>query len=150
MTMRKRCTTFLTMAASGLLLAACASNQSDKLSVAAYPSIVVDGYNAPSAAELYAQRYQSSAAQVRAGDDHRFVTCEQSCPGATPKTPVANLNAVVARRAQQNLQANRAPMTAKPLGEIDEPLTTAVTENAAHAHRYRDDPDDADGEPERK
>ena len=148
MNMRKRCTTFLIMAASGLLLAACASNQPNKLSVAVDPPIVVDGYNAPSAAELYAQRYQSSAAQVRAGDDHRFVTCEQSCPGATPKTPLANLNAVVARRAQQNLQANRAPMTAKPLGEIDEPLSTSVTENATHIRRIRDEPDD--GEPERK
>jgi hypothetical protein len=137
------------MAASGLLLAACASNQSDKLAVAVYPPIVVDGYNTPSAAELYAQGYQSSVTQVKAGDEHRFVTCEQSCPGATPKTPVATLNAAVARRAQQNLQANRAPMTATPLGEIDEPLTTAVTENAAHAQRYRDDPDDADGSIER-
>jgi hypothetical protein len=138
------------MAASGLLLAACASNQTDKLAVAVYPPIVVDAYNTPSAAELYAQRYQSSVTQVKAGDDHRFVACEQSCPGATPKTPVATLNAAVARRAQQNLQANRAPMAATPLAETDEPLTTALTENAAHAHRYRDDPDDADGEPERK
>jgi len=138
------------MAASGLLLAACASNQSDKLAVAVYPPIVVDGYNTPSAAELYAQRYQSSVTQVKAGDDHRFVTCEQSCPGVTPKTPVATLNAAVARRAQQNLQANRAPMTATPLGEIDEPLTTAVTENAANALRYRDDSDDADGSAERR
>jgi hypothetical protein len=40
-------------------------------------------------------------------------------------------------------------MTATPLGEIDEPLTTAVTENAAHAQRYRDDPDDDDGSIER-
>jgi len=76
--------------------------------------------------------------------------CEKPCPGATPKTPVATLNAAVARRAQQNLQANRAPMTATPLGEIDEPLTTAVTENVAHAHRYRDDADDTDGSTERK
>ena len=150
MNTRKKCTTFLIMAASGLLSAACASNQSDKLAAAVYPPIVVDGYNTPSAAELYAQRYQSPVTQVKAGDDHRFVTCEQSCPGVTPKTPVATLNAAVARRAQQNLQANRAPMTATPLGEIDEPLTTAVTENAAHAHRYRDDPDDADASAERK
>ena len=150
MNMRKRCTTFLTMAASGLLLAACASNQSDNFAVAVYPPIVVDGYNTPSAAELYAQHYQSSVTQVKAGDDHRFVMCEKPCPGATPKTPVATLNAAVARRAQQNLQANRAPMTATPLGEIDEPLTTAVTENAACTHRYRDDPDNADGSAERK
>lgn len=150
MNMRKRCTTFLIMAASGLLLAACASNQPNKLSVAVHPPIVVDGYNAPSAAELYAQRFQSSVKQVKAGDDHRFVTCEQSCPGVTPKTTVATLNAAVARRAQQNLQANRAPMNATPLGEIDEPLTTAVTENAARTHRYRDDPDDADASAERK
>ncbi len=150
MNMRKRCTTFLTMAASGLLLAACASNQSDKLAAAVYPPIVVDGFNTPSAAELYAQRYQSSVTQVKAGDDHRFVTCEQSCPGVTPKTTVATLNAAVARRAQQNLQANRAPMTDTPLGEIDEPLTTAVTENAANALRYRDDSDDADGSAERR
>ena len=148
MNMRKRCTTFLIMAASGLLLAACASNQLDKRAAAVYPPIVVDGYNTPSAAELYAQRYQSPVTQVKAGDDHRFVTCEQSCPGVTPKTPVANLNAFVARRAQQNLQANRAPMTAKPLGEIDEPLSTSVTENATHIRRIRDEPDD--GEPERK
>ncbi|MBU2676615.1 MAG: hypothetical protein KJP16_05975 [Gammaproteobacteria bacterium] len=138
------------MAASGLLLGACASNQSDKLAVAVHPPIVVDGYNTPSAAELYAQRYQSSVTQVKAGDDDRFVTCEQSCPGVTPKTPVATLNAAVVRRAQQNLQANRTPMTATSLGEIDEPLTTAVTENAARTHRYRDDPDDADGSAERK
>ncbi|HNP65297.1 MAG TPA: hypothetical protein PKH39_15275 [Woeseiaceae bacterium] len=128
-------------------MAACASNQPNKLSVAVHPPIVVDGYNAPSADELYAQRFQSSVKQVKAGDDHRFVTCEQSCPGVTPKTTVATLNAAVARRAQQNLQANRAPMNATPLGEIDEPLKTAVTENAARTHRYRDD---ADGEPERK
>ena len=149
MTMQKRCTTLLTVAASGLLLAACASNPSDKLAVAVYPPIVVDAYNTPSAAELYAQRYQSSVTQVKAGDDHRFVTCEQSCPGATPKTPVATLNAAVARRAQRNLQANRAPMTATPLGEIDEPLT-AATKNAALAHRHSDEPDDADAESERK
>ena len=150
MNMRKRCTTFLTMAASGLLLAACASNQSDNFAVAVYPPIVVDSYNTPSAAELYAQRYQSSVTQVKAGDDHRFVTCEQSCPGVTPKTTVATLNAAVARRAQQNLQANRAPMTATPLGEIDEPLTTAVMENAANALRYRDDSDDTDASAERR
>ncbi len=147
MNTRKKCTTFLIMAASALLSAACASNQSGKLAVAVHPPIVIDGYNTPSAAELYAQAYQSSVTQVKAGDDHRFVTCAQSCPGATPKTPVANLNAVVARRAQQNLQANRAPMTATPLGEIDESLTTAVPENAAHARRY---PDDAGDEHERK
>tara|TARA_R110002049_G_scaffold20717_5_gene75914 strand:- start:465 stop:881 length:417 start_codon:yes stop_codon:yes gene_type:complete len=138
------------MAASGVLLAACASNPSEKLAVAVHPPVVVDAYNTPSAAELYAQRYRSSVTQVKAGADHRFVTCEQSCPGATPKTPLATLNAAVARRAQQNLQANRAPVTATPLGEIDEPLAAAVTENAAHAHRYRDDPDDADGSAERK
>ncbi len=150
MTMRKKCTTFLTMAASGVLLAACASNPSDKLAVAVHPPIVVDAYNTPSAAELYAQRYRSSVTQVRAGDDHRFVTCEQSCPGATPKTSVVTLNAAVARRARQNLHANRAPMTATPLREIEEPLTAAVTKKAAHTHRYRDEPDDADAEPERK
>ena len=147
MNTRKKCTTLLIMAASALLSAACASNQPNKLSVAVHPPIVIDGYNAPSAAELYAQRYQSSAAQVKAGDDHRFVTCEQSCPGATPKTPVATLNAAVARRAQRNLQANRAPTTATPLGEIDEGLTMPVTENAARTHRNLDEPDDADGEP---
>lgn len=147
MNMRKRCTTFLIMAASGLLLAACASNQSNNLAGAVHPPLVVDGYNTPSAAELYAQRYRSSATQVRAGDDHRFVICGQSCPGATPKTPVATLNAAVARRAQQNLQASRAPMTDTSTGEIDEPLTAAVTENAAHADRYLDD---GDGTTERK
>ena len=145
MTMRKRCTTFLTMAASGLLLAACASNQLDKLPVSVYPPIVVDTYNTPTAAELYAQRYQSSVTQLRAGDDHRFVMCAQLCPGATPKTPVATLNAVVARRAQQNLQAKSAPITATPLGQMDEPLTSAVTADAAHTHSYRDLSDD--GEP---
>ena len=150
MTMRKKCTTFLIMAASGLQLAACASHQSDKLAVTVYPPVVVDGYNTPTAAELYAQRYQSSVTQLRAGDDRRFVTCEQSCPGATPKTPVAALNAAVARRAQQNLQANRAPITATSLGQIDESLTTAVTADATHTHRYRDVPDDGDSEPELK
>jgi hypothetical protein len=35
------------------------------------------------------------------------------------------------------------------LGEIDAPLTTAVTKDAARAQRYRDDPDDADGSIER-
>lgn len=118
--------------------------------MAVYPPIVVDAYNTPSAAELYAQRYRSSVTQVKAGADHRFVTCEQSCPGATPKTPVATLNAAVARRAQQNLQANRAPMTAMPLEEIDEPLAAAVTENAARTHGFHDDPDDADASAERK
>ncbi|MGH8119671.1 MAG: hypothetical protein ACRESK_03545 [Gammaproteobacteria bacterium] len=63
---------------------------------------------------------------------------------------MATLNAAVARRAQQNLQANRAPITATQLGEIDEPLAAAVMENAAHTRRYRDDPDDGKGEPERK
>ena len=138
------------MAASGLLLAACASNQSDKHAVAVYPPIVVDGYNTPSAAELYAQRYQSSVTQVETGDDPRFVTCEQSCPGATPKTPVADLNAAVARRAQQNRQASRAPNTVPPLSKSNEPSTTAVTENAPHADRYRDRPDIARGSTERK
>lgn len=150
MTMQKRCTTLLTMAVSGLLLAACASNQPDKLAVTAYPPIVVDGYNTPSAAELYAQRYQASVTQVQAGDDHRFVTCEQSCPGATPKTPVANLNAAVARRVQQNQQASRAPKTAPPLARSDEASTTAVRDNAARADRYPDGPDDVRGSAERK
>ncbi|MEX2258978.1 MAG: hypothetical protein WD672_09750 [Woeseia sp.] len=133
-----------------MLLAACASNQPAKLAVATYPPIVVDGYNTPSAAELYAQRYQASVTQVKAGDDHRFVTCEQSCPAATPKTPVATLNAAVARRAHQKRHANRVLTSSAPLGPIDEPFAAAATERPVHSRRYRAEPDDADGETERK
>lgn len=104
------------MAASTAALAACAANRGEPPVTAAHPGIVVDNYNTPSAADLYAQRYQATVTQVVAGGKHQFVNCEHTCPGATPKTPIASLNAVVARRAQADLQTRRVRSTpaAKP------------------------------------
>jgi hypothetical protein len=70
--------------------------------------MVIAEVNPPSAADLYAQRYPSSFAQVTTGGKHRFVSCDPSCPGATPKTPLSNLNAAVAKRARQDLLAETA------------------------------------------
>ena len=61
-----------------------------------------------SAADLYAQRYPLSFAQVTTGGKQRFVSCDPSCPGATPKTPLSSLNAAVAKRARQDLLAEKA------------------------------------------
>ncbi len=91
--------------ASSLLLAACAPNQAAPTED--YPPVVVAEVHPPSAADLYAQRYPSSSAQVTTGGKHRFVSCDPSCPGATQKTPLSSLNAAVAKRARQNLLAER-------------------------------------------
>lgn len=104
MSTRKKCIALLMTAASSLFVA-CASNHSAPPVVAAHPPMVVDNFSKPSAAEIYAQRYLSSVTQVSTGDQHRFVICEDDCPGATPKTPMANLNAAVAQRAQEKLRA---------------------------------------------
>jgi hypothetical protein len=70
--------------------------------------MVIAEVNPPSAADLYAQRYPSSFAQVTTGGKQRFVNCDPSCPGATPKTPLSSLNAAVAKRAWQDLLAEKA------------------------------------------
>jgi hypothetical protein len=117
---------FLITVASSALLAACASNRADTAAVSSHPPIVVDSYHTPSAAEIYAQRYQSTATQIRAGGNHRFVTCEDACAGATLKTPVATFSASVARRAQQNLRASKAKIAAMALEGSDEQLTASA------------------------
>jgi hypothetical protein len=99
----------LIVAASSAALAACAANRAEQ--PAAHPGFVVDNYNTPSAADLYAERYQATVTQVVAGGKHQFVNCEHTCPGATPKTPIASLNAAVARRAQANGQTRRVRST---------------------------------------
>ena len=86
----KKSTVLLSAVASSLLLAACAPNQ-PVLNAADHPSMVIAEVNPPSAADLYAQRYPSSFGQVTTGSKHRFVSCDPSCPGATPKTPLSNL-----------------------------------------------------------
>lgn len=103
----KKSTVLLSATASGLLLAACAPHHPAP-DAAEHPPMVIAEVNPPSAADLYAQRYSSSFAQVTRGGKHRFVSCNPSCPGATPKTPLSNLNAAVAKRAQQNVLAERA------------------------------------------
>jgi hypothetical protein len=79
--------------------------------------MLVDNYRAPSAAELYAQRFQASVAQLSVDDARRFVLCREECPAATPKTPVATLNAAV-------LQRVRSSRRTQPLGDP-----------ASHEHR---------------
>ena len=103
----KKSTVLLSAAASALLLAACAPQQPAP-TAAEHPPMVIAEVNPPSAADLYAQRYPSSFAQVTTGGKHRFVSCDPSCPGATPKTPLSNLNAAVAKRARQDLLAETA------------------------------------------
>ncbi|MDX1487046.1 MAG: hypothetical protein R3268_02520 [Acidiferrobacterales bacterium] len=93
--------------ASNLLLAACAPHQPAP-DAADHPPMVVAEVSPPSAADLYAQRYPSSFAQVATGGKHRFVSCDPLCPGATPKTPLSSLNAAVAKRAQQTVLAEKA------------------------------------------
>lgn len=70
--------------------------------------MVIAEVNPPSAADLYAQRYPSSFAQITSGGKQRFVNCDPSCPGATPKTPLSSLNAAVAKRARQNVLSETA------------------------------------------
>lgn len=94
MNMRRRFTGSLTAAVS-VLLASCASSQEAALSLPVYPPMIVASDNAPSPDELYAQRFQTSVVQVQVGDRSQFVLCEDRCPGATPKTPVAGVNAAV-------------------------------------------------------
>lgn len=90
------------MAASGTLLVACASGQTAGTATPAYRPMLVDNYRAPPAAELYAQRFQVSVAQLSVDDARRFVLCREECPAATPKTPVATLNAAVLQRMRSS------------------------------------------------
>lgn len=91
----------LTAAASGLVLVTCAAPR-EAATEAPFPQMVVDNYRAPSAAALYAQRFQSSVAQLSVDNTHRFVLCGEECPGATPKTPRATLNAAVLQRMRSS------------------------------------------------
>lgn len=118
----KRFTVLLSAVASGLLLAACAPHQPAP-NGAEHPPMVVTSVNPLSAADLYAQRYPSSFTQVTTGGKQRFVNCDPSCPGATPKTPLSSLNAAVAKRAQQNVLAEkaRASTTTSIDGDGDNP-----------------------------
>lgn len=103
----KKSTVLLSTVASGLLLAACAPHQRTPNASDNLPLVIADV--APlSSADLYAHRYPSSLVQVTTGGKHRFVSCQPSCPGATPKTPVSSVNAAVARRARQELLAERS------------------------------------------
>lgn len=109
---QKKFIALISTVASSLLLAACAPHQPAPMEE--YPPVVVAEVSPPSAADLYAQRYPSSSAQVTTGGKQRFVSCEPSCPGATPKTPLSSLNAAVAKRARQNMLADTArPSTVK-------------------------------------
>ena len=103
----KKSTVLLSTVASSLLLAACAPHQPAP-NAAEHPPMVIAEVNPPSASDLYAQRYRSSFAQVTTGGNQRFVNCDPSCPGATPKTPLSSLNAAVAKRARQDLLAEKA------------------------------------------
>jgi len=103
----KKSTVLLSTVASSLLLAACAPHQPAP-NAAEHPPMVIAEVKPPSAADQYAQRYPSSFAQVTTSGKQRFVNCDPSCPGATPKTPLSSLNAAVAKRARQNLLAETA------------------------------------------
>lgn len=104
---RKRFIALSSAVASMLLLAACAPHQAAP-NAAEHPPMVIAEVNPPSAADLYAQRYPSSFAQITSGGKQRFVNCDPSCPGATPKTPLSSLNAAVAKRARQNVLSETA------------------------------------------
>lgn len=108
MNMRKRFTGFLTAAVSALL-ASCASSQEAAPSLPVYPPMIVASDNAPSPDELYAQRFQTSVAQVQVVDRSQFVLCEDRCPGATPKTPVASVNAAVIRKLRKRVDEQDRP-----------------------------------------
>ena len=107
MSTQKKSTVLLSTVVSALLLAACAPHQPAPNAVEHSPMVIAE-VNPPSTADLYAQRYPSSFAQVTTGGKQRFVNCDPSCPGATPKTPLSSLNAAVAKRARQNLLAEKA------------------------------------------
>lgn len=109
----------ISTAVSSLLLVACAPHQ--PATVEDHPPLVVADVGPPSAAELYAQRYPSASAQVTAGGKQRFVICEPSCPGATPKTPLSSLNAAVAKRVRQALLADQAQASATTHVDGDNP-----------------------------
>lgn len=108
MNMRRRFTGSLTAAVSALL-ASCASSQEASPSLPVYPPMIVASDNAPSPDELYAQRFQTSVAQVQVDDRNQFVLCEDRCPGATPKTPVASVNAAVIRKLRDRVDEQDRP-----------------------------------------
>lgn len=128
MSMQKRCTALLITAASSALLVSCASSRDVAAAAATHQPIVVDNYNTPSAAELYAQRFPSSVMQVTKGEQYRFVSCADSCSGATPKTPTTNLYAEIVRRAQANLQArSRAAISSETVTVVNPVPTKTVS-----------------------
>ena len=93
---RKKSIARLIAAASAAWLAACAADR-ERAPEAPYPPLVIDSHHTPTPAELYAQRFPTSSVQVRAGETVRFIRCAVECPGATPKTPVAGIQAAAVR-----------------------------------------------------
>ena len=118
MSMQKRFTGSLTTAVSALLMS-CASSQEAAPSLPVYPPMIVATGNAPSPEELYAQRFQTSVVQVQVGDRSQFVLCEDRCPGATPKTPVASVNAAVIRKLRHRVDEHDRPEMTSTITETD-------------------------------
>ncbi len=115
---RKRSIAPLIAAASAASLAACAAD-SERAPESPYAPIVIDSYHTPTPADLYAQQFRTSAAQVRVGGAVRFVRCGDECLGPTPKTPVARIQTVVARAVKQQ-QGTAETIEDSPKAEASE------------------------------
>lgn len=108
----------LIVAASAASLAACAADR-ERAPESPYPPMVIDSYHTPSPAELYAQRFRVTTAQVSVGEAVHFVRCGDECPGATPKTPVASIQSAVVRAVTQQKGAAQTG-TDSPRAEASE------------------------------
>lgn len=105
MPMRKKSIAPLITAASVLCLGACSGAR--PAPEPAHPPMLIDSYHTPTAAELYAERYRAAAAQVAVGETVRFIRCGDDCPGATPKTAVADVHAAVARALKRQQRSGQ-------------------------------------------
>lgn len=117
MPMRKKSIAPLIAVVSSVLLTACAAP--GKPAPEPARPMVFDNYRTPTPAELYAERFQASAAQVMIDERVRFVRCGERCPGATPKTPVADVHAAVARALSRPRPAAR-PAVDSPTAKASE------------------------------
>lgn len=110
MPMRKKSIAPLITAASALCLGACSGAR--PAPEPAHPPMLIDSYHTPTSAELYAERYRAAAAQVAVGATVRFIRCGDDCPGATPKTAVADVHAAVARALKRQQRTGQTGMDA--------------------------------------
>lgn len=147
MSMRKKCTKYLIVAASSALMASCVSNQSAIRPAAVSRPMLIASADTVSAADLYAQRYASSATQIRTNGKQHFVRCETSCPGATPKTPIEKVMAAVTRRAlfdakdkaQDKAMAAESTSPTITQGATTEPGDATAAEHYSRSNEAADD-----------